>query len=413
LIPPPLRNPDQLRGGGINAARPISLSPYTGVNIGRRSGVNIGHDDVIAARSLFGRHFGYFQRAPHRCQEGAMKQYVGLDVSQKETSVCVIDEQGRLVFEGKAKSTPGALAEVIGRRAPQAERIGFETGAMASWLWHELRRIGLPVVCIDARHAHAALSVRINKSDKNDARGLAELIRIGWHREVAVKSEESQKTRAILIARSRLVSIRRDIENQVRSMLKEYGLLFSRAIGRPFRQQVLELVDAGHPLRVIVEALLSIHERVAWEQAKLDEDVRRRARADETVRRLMSVPGVGVVTALTFRHTIDDPARFSSASKVGAYLGLTPRRKQSGETDITGKISRWGDRLLRTYLFEAASVLVHRTKKWSTLKAWGVRLIKRIGMKKAKVAIARKIAIILHCVWVDGTSFEWGLPKAA
>jgi transposase len=341
-----------------------------------------------------------------------MKQYVGLDVSQKETSVCVIDEQGRLVFEGKAKSTPGALMELIRRRAPSAERIGFETGAMASWLWHELRRVGLPVVCIDARHAHAALSVRINKSDKNDARGLAELIRIGWHREVAVKSEESQRVRSVLVARARLVSIRRDIENQVRSMLKEYGLLFSRAIGAPFRQQVVELMGASHPLRAVVEPLLSIHEQVAREQAKFDEDVRRRARADETVRRLMSVPGVGVVTALTFRHTIDDPSRFSSASKVGAYLGLTPRRKQSGETDITGKISRWGDRLLRTYLFEAASVLVHRTKKWSTLKAWGVRLIKRIGMKKAKVAIARKIAIILHCIWVDGTSFEWGQPKA-
>ena len=263
-----------------------------------------------------------------------MKQYVGLDVSQKETSVCVVDEQGRLMFEGKAKSTPGALTDLIHRRAPQAERIGFETGAMASWLWHELRRVGLPVVCIDARHAHAALSVRINKSDKNDARGLAELIRIGWHREVAVKSEESQKIRAVLVARARLVSIRRDIENQVRSMLKEYGLLFSRAIGAPFRQQVIELMGTSHPLRAIVESLLSIHERVAQEQAKLDGDVRRRARDDETVRRLMSVPGVGVVTALTFRHTIDDPSRFSSASKVGAYLGLTPRRKQSGETDL-------------------------------------------------------------------------------
>jgi len=279
---------------------------------------------------------------------------------------------------------------------------------MASGLWHETRRVGLPVVCIDACHAHAALSVRINKSDKNDARGLAELIRIGWHREVAVKREESQKIRAVVVARARLVSIRRDIENQARSMVKEYGLLLSRAVGAPFRQQVAERIGAGHPLRAIVESLLSIHGRVAQGQAKLDEDVRRRAREDETVRRLMSVPGVGVVTALTFGHTIDDPSRFSSASKVGAYLGLTPRRKQSGETDITGKISRWGDRLLRTYLFETASVLVHRTKKWSTLKAWGVRLIKRIGMKKAKVAIARKIAVILHCIWVDGTVFEWG-----
>lgn len=140
-----------------------------------------------------------------------MKQYVGLDVSQKETSVCVVDEVGQVMFEGKAKSDPGALRALLRKRAPQAERIGFETGAMASWLWHELRRVDLPVVCIDARHAHAALSVRMNKSDQNDARGLAELVRVGWYREVKVKSEESQKIRAILVARSRLVAIRRDI----------------------------------------------------------------------------------------------------------------------------------------------------------------------------------------------------------
>jgi transposase len=256
-----------------------------------------------------------------------VKHYVGLDVSQRETSVCVVDESGKVLFEGKARSEPGALTALLRKRAPLAVRIGFETGAMASWLWHELRRVGLPVVCVDARHAHAALSTRMNKSDKNDARGLADLVRIGWFREVAVKSEESQKIRAILIARSRLVSIRRDIENQVRSMLKEYGL------GAPFRQQVLGLLEGGHPLRAVIEALLSIHEGVSREQAKLDEEVRCRARADETVRRLMSVPGVGVVTALTFRHTIDDPSRFTSASKVGAYPGLTPRRKQSGETN--------------------------------------------------------------------------------
>jgi transposase len=225
-----------------------------------------------------------------------MKHYVGLDVSQKETSVCVVDEQARLVFEGKANSTPGALAELIAKRAPCAERIGFETGAMASWLWHELRRVDLPVVCIDARHAHAALSVRMNKSDKNDARGLAELVRIGWFREVKLKSEESQKVHAIMMARARLVSIRRDIENQVRSLLKEYGLLFSRAIGAPFRQLVVELLGASHPLRAVVEPLLMIHEQVAQAQRRLDDDARRRARADETVVRLMSVPGVGVIT---------------------------------------------------------------------------------------------------------------------
>src|SRR5579863_5797733 len=341
-----------------------------------------------------------------------MKQYVGLDVSQKETSVCVVDEQGRLMFEGKVKSTPGALAHLIHRRAPQAERIGFETGAMASWLWHELRRVGLPVVCIDARHAHAVLSTRMNKSDKNDARGLADLVRIGWFREVAVKSEESQKIRSVLVARSRLVSIRRDIENQVRSLLKEYGLLFERAIGSRFRLLAIELLADNHPLRSVVDPLLAIHEQVCEQQRKFDDEIRRLARSDETTRRLMSVPGVGVVTAVTFRHTIDDPSRFRSASTVGAYLGLTPRRNQSGETDMNGRISRWGDRLLRTYLFEAATVLLYRTKKWSSLKSWGMKLAKRIGMKKAKVAIARKIAVILHCIWVDGTSFEWGQPKA-
>ena len=337
-----------------------------------------------------------------------MKQYVGLDVSQKETAVCVVDENGTVLFEGKAPSDPGALSRVITKRAPSAERIGFETGAMASWLWHELKRLGLPVVCVDARHAHAAHSVRMNKSDPNDARGLAELIRVGWYREVRVKSEESQATRSLLVARSRLVGMRRDLENQVRSLLKEIGLLFPRAIGRRFRSHVRQLVDNEHVLRSIVDGLLTVHEQVETQQALLDKRIRNAATADETTRRLMSVPGVGVVTALTFRHTIDDPSRFRSAQSVGAYLGLTRRRKQSGEQDFNGRISKWGDRLLRTYLFEAASVLLHRTQRWSALQAWGTQLMKRVGAKKAKVAVARKIAVILHCIWVDGTSFEWG-----
>lgn len=206
--------------------------------------------------------------------------------------------------------------------------------------------------------------------------------------------------------------MRRDIENQVRSLIKEYGLLFPRAIGQQFRNTVNDLLGENHQLLIVVAPLLSIHEHICRQQGEFDDEVRRLAKQDETTRRLMTVPGVGVITALTFRHTIDDPSRFRSASLVGAYLGLTPRRKQSGETDTSGKISRWGDRLLRTYLFEAATALLYRTKKWSSLKAWGMKLAKRIGMKKAKVAIARKIAVILHCIWVDGTSFDWGHAKS-
>ena len=178
-----------------------------------------------------------------------MKQYVGLDVSQRETSVCVLNAAGLIVYEGKAKSDPGDLTKLLRKYAPNAERIGFETGAMASWLWHELRRVNLPVVCVDARHAHAVLSVRINKSDQNDAHGLAELVRVGWYREVKVKSEESQSIRAILVVRSRLIAIRKDIENQIRSMIKEYGLLLRKAVGLRFRKQVIELLGGDHQLR--------------------------------------------------------------------------------------------------------------------------------------------------------------------
>ncbi|WP_206614746.1 transposase [Paenirhodobacter populi] len=193
---------------------------------------------------------------------------------------------------------------------------------------------------------------------------MAELVQIGWYREVAVKSAASQKVRSLLVARSRLVAVQRDLENQVRSMLKEYGLIFPRSVARQFQRRVIELTGEGHVLWCVLQPLLSVHAHVCGELGGLDQQVRHLARGEETTRRLMSVPGIGVVTALTFRHTIDDPARFRSATTVGAYLGLTPRRKQLGETDTKGHVSRCGDRLLRTYLFEAASVLLHRTRRW-------------------------------------------------
>lgn len=249
-----------------------------------------------------------------------MKQYVGSHVSQKKTAVCVVDEDCRLTFEGRARSAPGALAALLAKKAPDADRVGLETGAMWSWLWHELKRIGVPVVCIDARHAHAVLSVRMNKSDENDARGLAELVRIGWYREVAVKSEASQQVRSLLVARSRLMTMRRDLENKARSMLKECGLIFPRAVAGQFQRCVTELTGDGHVLWPVLLPLLSVHGHVCRELDGLDRQVRQMARADDKTKRLMTVPGIGVVTALTFRHTIDDPSRFRNAASVGAYL---------------------------------------------------------------------------------------------
>ena len=324
-----------------------------------------------------------------------MKQYVGLDVSMEETKVCVLDGAGVVVFEGSVASRPAALAKLLNAKAPHAERIALETGSLSSWLWHELKAAGFPVVCLDARHAKAALSMRINKTDRNDARGLAELIRMGWYREAKVKSMESRQIRALLAARSKLVDLRRDLENQMRGLLKSLGLIIGKSGVRVLPNRITALLrDAPHLRSLIV--------------ATYDLQVRELAKTDQTIGRLMTVPGVGPVTALAFASTVDDPQRFARATDVGAYLGLTPRRYQSGELDRNGRISKRGDRLTRSYLFEAANVLISVVRRTSPLKAWATKLVKRIGRKKTTVAVARKLAVILHCIWTDGTEFNWG-----
>ena len=341
-----------------------------------------------------------------------MKQYVGLDVSMEESSICVLDGDGASVFEGSAPSRPEELIKLLRSVAPHAERIALETGSLSSWLWHELRSAGLPAVCLDARHAKAALSMRVNKTDRNDARGLAELIRMGWYREAKVKSMESRQIRAVLAARAKLVALRRDLENQMRGLLKSLGLVVGKVGVRLLPRRVSSLLDQAPHLRSLIDPLISAHAALLAQVAKYDAQIRAIAKADETVRRLMTVPGVGPVTALAFVSTIDDPRRFAHASDVGAYLGLTPRRYQSGELDRNGRISKRGDRLTRYCLFEAAHVLLTVVRRPSPLKTWASKLIKRVGPKKTRVAVARKLAVILHCIWTDGTEFQWGKADA-
>ncbi len=341
-----------------------------------------------------------------------MELYVGLDVSLKETSICVVDGDGKIFFEGTVISEPKAIAALIRAKAAGAVRIGLETGPTTTWLWHELRALGLPVICIDARHAKAALSLQINKSDRNDAFGLARIMQAGWYKEVQVKSIECHEIRAGLNSRALLVKIKRDLSNQIRGVLKNLGLIVGKAYGNVFARRVEELV-ADHPhLRQAVGPLLSIRERVIREIADFDRQLLAKARASEACRRSMTVPGIGPITALAFLSAIDEPARFARSRSVGAYLGLTPRRHASGEMDWTGRISKCGDRMVRTYLFEAAGVLLTRVPQWCALKAWGHRLWKRIGFKKAKIAVARKLAVILHRMWRDGTDFQWSTKEA-
>jgi transposase len=340
-----------------------------------------------------------------------MEQYVGLDVSLEQTSICVVDGSGKTLWQGKCASTPEALAATVRTRAPNVVRIGLESGPLSNWHWHELRKLCLPVVCLDARHAKAALSLQLNKTDQNDARGLAQIVRTGWYREVAVKSVDSQLLRSLLTTRAQLVRMRVDLANQIRGILKPFGLVAGKGSGRPFMERVRSLV-AGGPLHEVVEALLSAWEAVSSQVAALSRRLVAIARQDTTVRRLMTAPGVGTLVAMAYVSVIDTPERFANSYRVGAYVGLTPRRYQSGEEDYTGRISRCGDKLLRTYLFEAAGIILNRVSKWSALKAWGTRLAKRAGTRKAIVAVARKLAVILHRMLRDGTDFRWFAKKA-
>jgi transposase len=342
-----------------------------------------------------------------------MEHYVGLDVSLKQTSICVVNQAGSVLREGVVDSDPDAIGAFVGSSASGVVRIGLETGPTATWLWTELKRLGLPVICIDARHAKAVLKMQINKSDRNDAAGIARIMQTGWFKEVRVKDIDSHSVRALLASRALLVKIKRDLENQIRGLLKNLGLVIGRAKFNVFAVRAEELIEGRPELVAAVRPLLEARRAIEHQVDDLDRKVLKLACCDAEVRRFMTVPGVGPITALCFKATIDDPTRFKRSRSVGAYVGLTTRRHASGEVDWSGRISKCGDAMLRTYLFEAANVLLTRVPKWCALKAWGMRLAKRNGLRKAKVAVARKLAVILHRMWVDGTEFNWSTKKAA
>lgn len=341
------------------------------------------------------------------------QHYVGLDVSLETTAVCVIDQTGAIVWRGKCSTDPKTITETVRIRAPAMVRVGLETGQLSNWLTLGLRRLGLPVVCLDARHAKAALSLQVNKTDANDALGLAQVVRTGWFREIAIKSMDAQTLQVLLTARAQLISQRQAIANNIRGLLKTFGHVIQRGCKGPFAIRVRNAINEDAVLSAIIEPLLTAWQTLRDQAAVYDREVTMKAKSDAAARRLMSVPGVGVIVALAYKAVIDDPARFKRSSSVGAYIGLTPTRYQSGEVDKAGHISKRGDGLLRSYLFEAANVLLTRHPKPCRLKTWGLALAARIGMRRAKVAVARKLAVVMHRVWKDDRDFDWGGALAA
>ena len=335
-----------------------------------------------------------------------MTYYAGIDVSLEYSSVCVVDGAGKIIREQRIASEPEALIAWFRGLGFGLERIGLEAGPMSQWLYAAMRAAGLAVELLETRHVRDAFKAMPVKSDRNDARGIAQLMRLGWFRPVHCKSMAAQEVRALLTARKLVQSKLLDVQMSLRGLLRGFGLKVGATTPSRFAGRIRDLVEGNATLEVIAAALLAVHETLRRELAGFEKRVRSIARSDGRVRLLMSTPGVGAIVALTYVAAIDDPARFKSSKGVGAHFGLTPKKYQSGETDITGRISKIGDEGVRTALYEAGHIILTQPLKGCTaLKSWAMRLAKRAGMRKAKVALARKLAVIMHRMLVDGTLF--------
>ena len=342
-----------------------------------------------------------------------MDHFAGLDISVKDTSVCIVDDTGKIVREVKVASEPDALLPVLTNPTYHFKRIGLEAGPLSQWLFSALAEAGLPVICVETRHMRAVLKAQINKTDRNDARGMAQMMRAGLYRPVHVKTLRSQKLRMLLTHRKLLQSKSIAIENDLRGTLRNFGLKVGIVGKLKFEARIKELVESHPDLAALVDPLLIVRRVLRQQLAVLHRRLLAIVRDDEVCRRLMTVPGVGPVVALTFRATVDVPARFHNSKAVGAVLGLTPCKHQSGESERTGAISKCGDEMMRVMLYEAAQILLVRSTRWSWLKAWAMQIARRRGMKKAIVALARRLAVIMHRIWVDGTEFSWSRQEAA
>ena len=323
-----------------------------------------------------------------------MDEYIGLDVSLEETAIS-IRRDGQRIWRGKCKSDPNVISTLVRKRAPGAKRMVFETGPLSVWFYHALSAEGLPAICIDARHAKAVLNMAANKTDANDADGLAQLAEAGFYREVRVKGFDSMLTRTLVMARTRLVRVTTELSNQIRGIMKTFGLVVPAGKGSTFEKNVRALLVDQNGLAPIVLPLLEAWRNLRIRAAELGRQLIAGARQSQACRVLMSIPGVGTITAISFATAVEDPANFKKSRSVGAWLGLTTRRYQSGQVDYDGHISRRGDHHLRGLLYEAATVILTRSSADSTLRAWGVKLRERVGFKRAAVAVARKLAVMM------------------
>ncbi len=342
-----------------------------------------------------------------------MRHYVGLDVSLKLTHICVMDQDQKVIAQTKVETDPETIALYLHDLKLTFHRIGLETGNLAQWLYTGLSKSGLPVFCLDARKVKGFLKLETtNKNDRNDAKGIARMMVFGTPHVVHVKTEEAQKMRALLSARKTLQTKMIDIELFVRGSIRQFGLKVGTVTRPKWEERIRELVEDDEFLFAVIEPMLVAWRTLREQLAGLQKKILRITRDDATCRLLMSCPGVGPVVSLAYKSTIDIPERFQKSEAVGAAVGLTPRQNQSGEVNVNGRISKSGDEALRSLLVEAALTVLTKPKN-SWLKAWGLQVAKRRGMQRAAVAVARKLAVVLHRMWMDGTEFRWAREPEA
>jgi transposase len=338
-----------------------------------------------------------------------MRLFVGLDVSLEKTAICMLNEHGKIVKETQIASEPEVLARWIGEHPGSIAAVGLEAGPLSQWLHRGLSAAGLHVVLMETRQVKGALKAMPIKTDRRDAEGIARLLHLGWFRPVHCKSVSSQEVRALLSARKAVQQGMIALEMSLRGLLRNFGLKVGAISRGRFEHRIRELATGNAMLDAATGPMLRARAALRHELAGLERHVRGLAQEDEVCRRLMSMPGIGAVVALTFRSAVDDPARFSSSKKVGPWAGLTPSRNQSGERDVSGRITKAGDAGLRRALCQAATVMMNRgPSTW--LRTWATQVARRRGRKCAMVALARRIAVVLHRMWRDGTMFQPEAP---
>lgn len=343
-----------------------------------------------------------------------MKHYIGLDVSMKRSFICVINEQGKMIHEGSESTDPHLITDYLTKLGLEEMVVGFESGSLTPYLLTGFKERAIEAICMDARKLSPILELKINKTDKNDARGIAEALRSGMYTRVHCKPEESIDRAILLTSRRALVEQQTHLKNTVRGLLKGYGIRLGAISAKKFSSAVMKRIEGYKGIVVLsLKCLLDAFDKLVEEAMKIDQKMLEIAYHDKEVQRFMTIPGIGPVTALTYKAEIFDATRFKESRSVGAYLGMTPTQYASGETQRQGKTSKCGSKELRFLLVEAGIVILTRSKKWSKLKAWGLKIMRKKGLKKAAVAVGRKLAVIMHRMMLEGRDFIYGEPKAA